>query len=355
MDLAFTYSFPSLRGYQAGKEYYVVMCPLRLIPKIFLFDEEEVPVEYRAQRILNKSRIPEITNYILENTTNYVFSSITASIDGELEFEPLNKEEATQNIGLLHVSMDSRFLINDGQHRRAAIEEALKVAPELGNETISVVFFHDTGLNRSQQIFSDLNLHAINTTSSIGILYDHRDPLSLITKEIVVCNPFLARYTDKERVSLSKNSPKVLALNFIHNTNKRLLCKSKGSEITKEETAFLTEFWDIICNSIVEWQAVFNKELTPKDLRINYIVGHSVLVESLGEVGKQLKEQYPDCWQEKLKLLRLIDWSRSNTQDWLGRAFNANGRIQKTNQNIYATANRIKELIEQFSCSVNRS
>lgn len=355
MDLSFTYNFPALRGYQAGKEYYVVMCPLRLIPKIFLFDEEEIPVEYRAQRILNKSRIPEMTTYILENTTNYVFSSITASVDGELIFEPLNKDMPTQDLGLLKISMDSRFLINDGQHRRAAIEEALKFVPELGNETISVVFFHDTGLNRSQQIFSDLNLHAINTTSSIGILYDHRDPLSLITKDLVAENPFLTRYTDKERVSLSKNSPKVLALNFIHNTNKRLLHKTKGSSITNEETAFLIEFWNIICDSIPEWQAVLNKELSPRDLRINFIVGHSVFIESLGEVGKKLKDEYPDCWQEKLKLLRHIDWSRSNTSDWLGRSFNENGRIQKTNHNITATANRIKELIEHFSDSIIRS
>ena len=49
------------------------MCPLRLIPKIFLFDEEEIPAEHRAQRILNKIRIPEITNYIIENQNDYVF------------------------------------------------------------------------------------------------------------------------------------------------------------------------------------------------------------------------------------------------------------------------------------------
>ena len=39
--------------------------------------------------------------------------------------------------------MTSRFIINDGQHRRAAIEEALKERPELGDETIAVVFFLD--------------------------------------------------------------------------------------------------------------------------------------------------------------------------------------------------------------------
>lgn len=348
MDLSFTYNFPALRGIQATKEYYVVMCPLRLIPKIFLFDEEEIPVEYRSQRILNRTRIPTMTNYILENTNDYVFSSITASIDGEILFEPLGINSTTQDLGTLRISMDARFLINDGQHRRAAIEEALKITPELGDETISVVFFHDTGLNRSQQIFSDLNLHAINTTSSIGILYDHRDPLSIITKSLVNEIEFLKRYTDKEKVSLSKNSPRVLALNFIFNTNKRLLSKSKGNQITEEETAFLKDFWIIISDNISEWRAVFSKELSPKELRINYIVGHSVCIEAIGEVGRQLFKEFPYTWKEKLSLLRHIDWSRSNTTDWLGRAFNENGRIQKTNHNITATANRIKEIIERL-------
>ena len=39
MDSTFTYNFPSIRGVQAGKEYFVAMCPLRIIPKIFIFDE----------------------------------------------------------------------------------------------------------------------------------------------------------------------------------------------------------------------------------------------------------------------------------------------------------------------------
>lgn len=347
MDLSFTYNFPALRGRQANKEYFVVMCPLRLIPKIFLFDEEEIPAAFRAQRILNRARIPELTNYILDNAEDYVFSSITASIDGDILFEPLSSMMAAQDLGMLKISMDAKFLINDGQHRRAAIEEALKISPGLGDETISVVFFHDTGLNRSQQMFSDLNLHSINTTSSIGILYDHRDPLALATKEVVNSINFLSRFTDNERVSLSKNSPKVLALNFIYNTNKRLICKSKGNDISIEERRFLLAFWETVTESITEWQDVLHKHLSPRDLRGNYIVGHSVFIEAVGEVGKSLKKEYPNTWRDELKKLRYIDWSRTNKKDWLGRTFSDNGRIQKTNQNIALTAERIKELIIQ--------
>ncbi|MGG3158436.1 DNA sulfur modification protein DndB [Priestia megaterium] len=345
MDATFSYNFPSIRGMQAGKEYFVAMCPLRIIPKIFLFDEEEIPPEYRSQRILNKARIPEMTNYIVENQEDYVFSSITASIDGEIEFKPYNNDPSSKDLGQLRISLDARFLINDGQHRRAAIEEALKISPELGNETISVVFFHDEGLKKSQQIFSDLNRHAVNTTSSIGILYDYRDRLSLITKDVVTSTPLLNRYTDKEKVSLSKNSPKILALNHIFNTNLKLVGKSKGDEVTHEEEEFLKRFWLVLCDSIVEWNMVFQKQLTPRELRANFIVGHGVFVEAVGLVGQYLRKHYPKDWENYIQRLSNIDWNRSNTKDWLGRAFNQNGRIQKTSSTIQLTSNKIKQLI----------
>ncbi|WP_102345890.1 DNA sulfur modification protein DndB [Bacillus sp. Marseille-P3661] len=345
MDATFSYNFPAIRGIQAGKEYFVAMCPLRIIPKIFLFDEEEIPPEHRAQRILNKARIPEMTNYIVENQNDYVFSSITASIDGDIQFYPFNSEPTSKDLGQLRIALDARFLINDGQHRRAAIEEALKISPELGNETISVVFFHDEGLRKSQQIFSDLNRHAVNTTSSIGILYDHRDRLALLTKDIISTVPLLNRYTDKERVSLSKNSPKILALNHIFNTNLKLLGKSKGDEITLEDDEFLREFWRVLCETIVEWDLVFKKELTTRELRANFIVGHGVFIEAVGLVGYYLRNYHQIDWIYYIEKLSKIDWNRSNTNDWLGRSFNQNGRIQKTTYTIQLTSNRIKQLI----------
>lgn len=343
MDTEFCYNFPALRGKQAEKEFYVVMCPLKLIPKIFLFDEEEIPAEHRAQRILNRNRVPDITNYILENPKDYVFSSLTASIDGEINFEPYTSHQSFNDLGRLSVSLEARFLINDGQHRRAAIEEALKISPELGNETISVVFFSDLGLKNSQQIFSDLNRHAVNTTSSIGILYDHRDKLALITKEIINTNPILERYTDMERVSLSMNSPKIIALNHIFNTNLRLLKKSKGDLIDDIEGVFLKIFWKQLCENIVEWNMVFKKELSPRELRSNFIICHGLVLEAIGMVGHYIHTQYPSEWKNIISKLSSLDWGRRNSTDWLGRAFSENGRIQKSNYTIQLTANKIKE------------
>ncbi len=162
------YIFTALRGIQAGREYYSVMCPLRLIPRLFLFDEKELPPKLRAQRSLNRSRIPSIARYIVDDPKNYVFSSITASIDGRAEFKPFAEMGAASRAGYLIIPMTAKFVINDGQHRRAAIEEALETMPELGSEFISVVFFVDGGLKRSQQMFADLNKHAIRSNDVIG-------------------------------------------------------------------------------------------------------------------------------------------------------------------------------------------
>src|SRR5688572_591727 len=163
----FGYVFPAIRGVQAGREYYVSMCPLRLLPRIFLFNEEELVPELRAQRILNKGRLPEIVRYVLDNPSDYVFSAITASVDGEIRFAP-PEVDAASKVGQLHISMDARFIINDGQHRRAAIELAIREKPELADESIAVVFFIDKGLERCQQMFADLNRHAIRPAKSLG-------------------------------------------------------------------------------------------------------------------------------------------------------------------------------------------
>ena len=165
----FVYKFPVVKGFQAKHDYYIAMVPLKMLVRLFPSDEEYVSPEYRAQRKINESRIPIITKYILENRDSYVFSALAASIDGEYKFLPVSDNA---NIGVLEVSMDAKFLINDGQHRKSAIIAALKEDESLGDETISIVFFADEGLERSQQIFTDLNKNAVKTSNSISELYE---------------------------------------------------------------------------------------------------------------------------------------------------------------------------------------
>jgi RNA polymerase sigma factor (sigma-70 family) len=79
----------------------------------------------RAQRTLNRTRVPEIASYILKNPEDYAFSALTASIDADVAFEPLGADPNASRVGLLHVPMDAKFIINDGQHRRAVVAVGL--------------------------------------------------------------------------------------------------------------------------------------------------------------------------------------------------------------------------------------
>ena len=216
----FVYKFPVVRGIQANREYYIAMVPLKMLSKLFLDDGEYIPPEYRAQRRLNEARIPVICKYILNNRDTYVFSALAASIDGKYKFlsDALNPD-----VGILEVSMDARILINDGQHRKAAILAALEEFPNLGDETISVVFYADQGLARSQQMFTDLNKHAVKTTNSMAELYDSRDPMAVATRKIISEVPFFDAYVDKEKDMLGKFSSALFTLNNVYTANKRIL------------------------------------------------------------------------------------------------------------------------------------
>lgn len=339
MDNNFYYNFPAIKGKQAKRDFFVIMCPLSILSKLFIFNDEDLPPEQRAQRIINKSRVPEMASYILNNVNDYVFSSVTASIDGDVIFEP-SPLGLSDKIGMLRVSMDSRLLINDGQHRRAAIEEALKADPSLANESISVVLYIDEGLKRSQQIFADLNKHAVNVSKSIGILYDSRDPIALITKTLLDKNQLLKNYTDKENPSLSKFSTKLFTLSSIYATNKKLLHKIDLNNINAQE--FVNEFWDVLCTNMKEWQFVFNKEINPYLFRSDYINSNGVVLEALGLIGNYLYKTHPSDWKTILCRINTIDWHRSNLTDWQNRVIGSTGRIVKSATYVRLTSNLIK-------------
>jgi DNA sulfur modification protein DndB len=317
------------------------MCPLRLIPRIFLFDEEELKPELRAQRSINRQRVPEIARYILENVRNYTFSAITASIDGKVKFEPLGEAKAERNVGQLHIPMSARFVINDGQHRRAAIEAALQENPDLGDETISVVFFLDVGLKRCQQMFADLNRFSVRPTTSLGLLYDHRDENALIAKAVSSQVSVFSGLTESERSTISNRSTKLFTLSGINSATRGLL-NGLELESTDKKVETAVEFWNEAAKYMEDWQLVSQRKMTAADLRTDYISAYTLALAALARAGNSLLAKHKKGWKNKLKKLKSLDWSRSNAELWEGRAMNA-GRLSKRGVNIKLSGNLIKQ------------
>ncbi len=326
MDAA-QFSFPAVKGIQANMEYYVAMVPLSCISKLFTFTDENLPPEIRAQRTLNKARIPEMCDYILKNPTSYVFSALTASIDGEMRFAPTTSESC---LGMLFISMSAKLLINDGQHRKAAIEAAIKKNPDLKYEHISMVLYHDIGLKRSQQMFSDLNRFAIRPTKSLNILYDNRGAASLLIKQVISNIPDFSMLIDKEHTSIPNRSIALFTLSAIHHGTVALL---KNLELAEDEKISLaTRYWACVYENMPEWKKVASKEVKAAFIRKESLSPLSITIRALGQIGNELIKQDQDDWESKLKKLSNIDWNKNNTQWHNGIVVNGSVQLSRATQ-----------------------
>lgn len=333
------YQFSAVKGKQAGKEYYICMVPLGLLSRIFPSDNNDVAPEHRAQRKLNELRVPEIRDYILENRDSYVFSALAASVDGEMSFIPTS---TASNVGLLEIDMRAIFLINDGQHRKAAIEAALLEDETLEDETISVVMFKDKGLQSSQQMFTDLNKHAVTTSKSLNTLYESKDRVAIITKNVVNSIDFLRKYTDKEKDNLSKFSSNIFTLNTFYTAHKRIV-KIIGDDEDSEK--FIYDFWCNVVNNMIEWNEMDKGELSKKSLREDYITTQGLIILSLGRVCEFLCRHSDIDMPNALIGLNKIDWLRNNEKCWMNRAIKPNGKINRNEQGIFMTYVQIKRLL----------
>lgn len=340
METQPTLTFPVIRGLQARREYYVAMWSLRMLRQISIFDEDELPPELRAQRTLNKARIPEISGYIIDNPDDYVFSALTVSIDSEVGFEPLPGQD---KLGLLRVPMDARFIINDGQHRRAAIIEALEQRPELGHETIAVVFFLDIGLERCQQMFADLNRHAIRPSRSLGLLYDHRNDKARLAKLVIMKSDVFRDIVDMEKSSLAKRSRKLFTLSAFHNACADLINGLATGDLTEDANMART-YWEAVAERFPAWKQVLEGRLPASEVREGYIHSHGIALQALGLAGNTLLKNHPKDWQKRLDALQKIDWSRSNAKLWEGRAL-IGGKVSKVTTNVILTTNVIKKAL----------
>src|SRR5215510_4341873 len=306
-------SFPVMRGNMGGRQYYSLLISLSEIPRLFKFNDwEQSTPEVRAQRVLNKARVPDIAKYILDNEDGYLFSSITASYSCPVNFIPSADNTET---GILEMELENlEFIINDGQHRCAAIAAALKENPALGKEKISVLLFETESLEQLQQMFSDLNRFVQKTSKSLGLLYDHRDSLSALTMEVAERVDVFRGMVDKEKVTIPRRSPNLFTISALYDANVKLLGKTipkKGSSAYAEVLTTAVGYWTELSKIIGDWQKVKNGELSASELRQEKINTHAVVLRALGGVGRTLLAKYPEGWQGKLKLLATIDWRKS--------------------------------------------
>ncbi|MCP4370392.1 MAG: DNA sulfur modification protein DndB [Deltaproteobacteria bacterium] len=335
------YSFLVIRGNQGDYAYYLTHCPLRLVPRLFLFDEIEVPAELRQLHLLNSNRVTKLTEYLVNQPDEYILAPLVASIDSDVKFEALSDE--LPDAGQLRVPLSARLIIHDGQHRREAIAHALTQSQSLGNDTIPIMLIPDSQFFRSVRLYSDLNQpHQKGRTQSQRILHDHDNPVADLVRQLVEEIPIFKGLTELEKTTISNRSAALFTLSAIYQATQAFLGVGKHEPMGQDQSDLVRQFWKELGQIISEWNDVIEGKLKSAKLRQNYVHAHGVTLLAIGHTGHTLVTQYPDDWPERLLPLDELDWSRENTSLWEGRAM-VRGRMSKARDSVLLTANVLKK------------
>ena len=196
------------------------------------------------------------------------------------------------------------------------------------------MLFEDLDLEKSQQMFADLNKHAVKPTKSLGILYDHRNSFaSFIVSMIKSINVFHNRI-EMEKTSISNRSTKFFTLNGLELATKNLVGKDRNLKDDEKETVI--DFWNAVAKNIPEWALLAAKKVTPAELRKDFVHANTNMLESIAIAGSFLISKYPRGWRQKLAGLQSIDWSRTNPE-WDGKII-IRGKMTKTKAGMNSAA-----------------
>lgn len=125
----FEIHLPAIRGVQAGRPFYIALCPTKFIPRLIPQESPGTSQDNCFGRAADRGRSQEIARYLAGNPESYVLPAITCLIDGNVHFDQPVEKGHSFGLGTLRVPLNSRILILDGVNRRAGVEMALKLRP----------------------------------------------------------------------------------------------------------------------------------------------------------------------------------------------------------------------------------
>ena len=159
-------------------------------------------------------------------------------------------------------------MINDGQHRSAAIAAALreKILRLVGTRFGSSLSYGRSS-ERLQQMFTDLNRYAHKTSKSLDVLYDHRDNLSALTMDISEDVHVFKGMVDKEKITIPMRSPKIFTLSTLYDANEELIgdkADKRGTKDYEQKRRLAVEYWTLLSKVVVDWAKVRGRLKGPR-------------------------------------------------------------------------------------------
>lgn len=324
----FTYSMPAIRAIQAGKEYFTTVVPFSVLAKLI------EPERNRDDAIpLDRDRPTAIAEYIAKNPSSYVLPALVISIDGEYVFDARQPTSATVTAGDLIFAINATVRIHDGRYRALGISEAVEANADLGDETISMVIF--PAGNGIERRLGDIRANQRKPGRLERIIRDPADPIASLTREVIANVSVFTGSIEMVKTTISNRSKNLFTFSSLYQANEALLAKLQD-ESQGQQTKHAIEFWLTVQDSMPDWTS----DRPRVDLRKQTVHAHGVTLCAIATAGATIIDRYPKTWKRRLAKLKSIDWRRSNTGQWEGKAM-LGGRMTKSAASIELTTAEI--------------
>ena len=335
------FNIPAVRGTQAGRAFYTAMCPIRLLPRLFPVGVDQTTSgSHQSFRKVNLARAREIANDIVAHHDDFHLAAVTISVEHKIRFEAVGSARPKQIVvGELFIPLEARLTIVDGIHRIYGLQRALKECPSLADECVAMLIHVDPDGTRRGQIYSDVKRHERSSAQSLRIGLDDRDEIARLTREVIAAVPVFVGAIEMEKTAISNRSRKLFTLSALYQANKVLLADRKDTSY-KARVQLATEFWTEVATRIPGWTEIVQGETSAAEIRAGYVHCHAIGIAAIARAGRALLSQAPKDWKKRLKKLSSLNWSRSNTKLWEGRAM-IGGRLSKSSSAVARAGNAV--------------
>ncbi len=356
---------------QAGRTCYSTSLPFTKVLDMVRFDSAvrgETDPEKKTNRPVMADHVRVIKEY-LATQESYILPSITLNVRDELRCYTFATTAATR-AAILIIPAGTQFYITDGQHRLRAIQEALAEKPELANDAVSVMIVEEAEIDRIHQDFADCaQTKAI--PPSLLTLYNFRDELSGLTREVADEVEFFHGRIEKVGKTVAKNSQNLYTLNQVRVSIAELLTgdASANSATVRKRCAELLgreydydawskkviDFFHQLSTDIPAWKQVRDANnggpsVDVSELRYKHIHFTGTGLTILGRVGHEiLKIANPAERRQKVSALATkVNWSRDTAEGrefWGGTILTADGGLLTSKSPLMEAVIRVKNLL----------
>ena len=247
---------PAHRFTQGGR--YVYSFPLDL-PTLDRLMPDRVDERIRQAEGANRPLTPEHAKKIqeyLEKENKWLFGTLLLGISPDaVEFQPLQDTNRAIVAGILRILSISDIKIFDGQHRRRAIKDALESLSQnrlkqdkfatLQGESVPVMLYAESSIDALRQMFADAAQTKTIETNTVA-RFDWREAFNRAAEQLGEISEFLGGRIERERPTVARSSPNIIAINQLATTLKVVEVGIKGRVSQELNNQYLTSVDELV-------------------------------------------------------------------------------------------------------------